>query len=125
MKQPHAPRLNAFKRSMLVSCCVMALVIVLLVDPSKGYVAEEKLTPKPEYGGACAMGMALGKEIKSECTVQWQNPKTKKLYCFSNEEMKKRWGENIGDNERKASATWGKMVSGSSVAAARAVERKE
>lgn len=40
-----------------------------------------------EFGGACTMGLAEGKRIKTDCTVHWIAPDGKK-YCFGNEDSK-------------------------------------
>jgi YHS domain-containing protein len=40
-----------------------------------------------EFGGLCTMGLALGKEIKTDCSINAMIDG--KTYCFGNEEAKK------------------------------------
>lgn len=42
---------------------------------------------KAEFGGTCAMGLAEGKSIRTDCSVNWTAPDGK-LYCFGNEDSK-------------------------------------
>ena len=41
---------------------------------------------EPEFGGECVMGLALGKEIKTDCSVS--TVYGGKTYCFGNETAK-------------------------------------
>jgi hypothetical protein len=42
---------------------------------------------EPEFGGSCAMGLAEGKRIKTDCAINW-TAADGKLYCFGNEDSK-------------------------------------
>jgi YHS domain-containing protein len=54
-----------------------AISIVLAVSGGAVYATEG------EFGGECVMGLALGKDIKTDCSVNTvYNGKT---YCFGNE----------------------------------------
>ncbi len=36
-----------------------------------------------EFGGQCAMALAQGEHIETDCSINWDNPKDRKTYCFS------------------------------------------
>ncbi len=55
----------------------------------------------PEFGGQCAMGLAEGKRIKTDCAVNWTAPDGK-LYCFGNEDSKATFLKDPDNNIRKA-----------------------
>jgi YHS domain-containing protein len=57
-----------------------ALVLTLVLGASAAYATEG------EYGNECVMGLALGKDIHTDCSVNTvYNGKT---YCFGNETAK-------------------------------------
>ncbi len=58
-------------------CAIAAVLTLGLVFPA---VAAG---PEPEFGGECVMGLALGKEIKTDCSVS--TVYGGKTYCFGNE----------------------------------------
>jgi YHS domain-containing protein len=58
--------------------CVAA--IALLLAPGLGAAAEPA---EGEFDGECVMGLALGKEIKTDCSVS--TVYGGKTYCFGNE----------------------------------------
>ncbi len=37
-----------------------------------------------EFGGHDAMSLAQGKRVKTDCSINWTNPKDDKVYCFAN-----------------------------------------
>jgi YHS domain-containing protein len=47
------------------------------------YVSAVAGPEEPEFGGECVMGLALGKEIKTDCSVS--TVYGGKTYCFGNE----------------------------------------
>ena len=55
-----------------------------------------------EYGNHCAMGLTMGKEVKTDCKINWQDTATHKTYCFSSEEMKADWAKDTKANIAKA-----------------------
>ncbi|MFA5900916.1 MAG: hypothetical protein WC829_17585 [Hyphomicrobium sp.] len=55
----------------------------------------------PEFAGTCAMGLAEGKQIKTDCTVTWTSPQGK-LYCFGNEDAKAAFLKDPETNLHKA-----------------------
>jgi hypothetical protein len=56
---------------------------------------------EPEFGGQCAMGLAEGKSIKTDCTVNWTAPDGK-LFCFGNDDSKANFLLSPEANIRKA-----------------------
>lgn len=55
-----------------------------------------------EYDNHCAMGMAIGKEVKTDCSINSEiNGKT---YCFGNEEAKVTFMKDSVGNIEKANA---------------------
>ena len=51
-----------------------------------GSAATALAEPEWEFGGLCTMGLALGKEIKTDCSINAMLDG--KTYCFGNEEAK-------------------------------------
>ncbi len=65
-------------RAYLAGAMVIALVL--------GFGAGGAFAADGEFGGECVMGLALGKDIKTDCSVNTvYNGKT---YCFGNETAK-------------------------------------
>lgn len=62
-----------------------------------------------EFGGHDAMGLAMGKQIQTDCKINWTDPKTSKEYCFSTEAMKKDWAKNTAMNTEKATKEYAKL----------------
>ena len=48
-----------------------------------GGLARAAETPGGEFGGECVMGLALGKDIETDCSVS--TAYKRKTYCFGNE----------------------------------------
>ena len=60
----------------------MAFVAVAMAVVLGGSIARAE-APEGEFGGDCVMGLALGKDIRTDCSV---NTVYKgKTYCFGNE----------------------------------------
>ncbi len=78
---------------------VIALFTIVLALCSHAYAAD------PEYGGQCAMGMSEGHKIATNCSVLWV-AKDDKVYCFINEEAKRKFLQSPGDNLKRAQAFW-------------------
>lgn len=74
---------------------IMALIAVLILVPAGASAIE------PEFGGQCAMGLAEGKRIKTDCAVSWTAPDGK-LFCFGNEDSKAVFLKDPETNIRKA-----------------------
>jgi hypothetical protein len=60
----------------------------------------------PEFEGHCAMSVASGNSLPTDCSVVWISPKTSKLYCFSSENAKAVFVRNASSNEDRAQAFW-------------------
>jgi uncharacterized protein YjbI with pentapeptide repeats len=60
-----------------------------------------------EFNKNCSMGMALGQEVKTDCSVRWEYEG--KVYCFSSNASKDMFLMNKQDNLRKAKAFQEKM----------------
>jgi uncharacterized protein YjbI with pentapeptide repeats len=49
-----------------------------------------------EFNKNCTMGMSMGMEVKTDCSVRWDNQG--KVYCFSSQESKDMFMKNKEDN---------------------------
>lgn len=58
----------------------------------------------PQYGGFCAMGVALGKKLDGDPDV-WKIVDGK-LYLNVNRDVSVKWNEDIAGNLKKAEANW-------------------
>ena len=65
----------------------------------------------PEFGGRCAMGVAMGKEVKTDCTVTWNSPSGDK-FCFGNKQAKQDFMKNKAENMDKAFRNYDQVVEG-------------
>jgi YHS domain-containing protein len=65
------------------------------------------MTPTPagaskgEFDNSCAMGMAEGQTVKTDCSVNW-TADDGKVYCFSSEASKEAFLKNPTENIQKA-----------------------
>jgi YHS domain-containing protein len=65
---------------MKTASCIIVLAAALGLGASMAYATEG------EYGNECVMGLALGKDIHTDCSINTvYNGKT---YCFGNETAK-------------------------------------
>lgn len=88
---------------------LIAISIVAL-SLSLNAFAADSLASKGEYGGTCAEGLAMGKEMKTDCKISWIDAASKKTYCFSSEGMKTAWAKDTKTNVMKADAEYAKMT---------------
>jgi hypothetical protein len=56
---------------------------------------------KGEFDASCAMGLAEGQTVKTDCSVNWAGPDGK-VYCFSTEDSKAAFLKNAPENIQKA-----------------------
>lgn len=92
------------------------LLLSVLAISAFGVAAAASATPASttttqtinEFGGNCAMGLALGKEEKTDCKITWIDEANHKTYCFSSEEMKNDFAKDIKGNLEKAESTYKK-----------------
>lgn len=54
-----------------------------------------------EFGKQCAMGLAMGKRVDTDCKVNWQD-KDSKTYCFGDENSKAMFMKDPAGNLEKA-----------------------
>jgi YHS domain-containing protein len=65
------------------SASALAGAAILAIAVSPGLAAE---TADGEFGGECVMGLALGKDVQTDCSVH--TVYKGKTYCFGNETAK-------------------------------------
>jgi hypothetical protein len=58
-----------------------------------------------EFDGECAMGLSLGVQNPTDCSVFWLGPNDK-VYCFSSQTAKDRFLEAPQENLSRAQAAW-------------------
>ena len=63
------------------------------------------LAAEPEYGGKCAMSVAAGHPVPTDCSIYWISPEDK-LYCFSSVAARDMFVANAPRNEKLADAFW-------------------
>jgi YHS domain-containing protein len=63
-----------------------------------------------EYDNMCAMGLALGKEISTDCSISGEIGG--KTYCFGSEQAKTEFMKDPDGNLAKAQANYSKAKSG-------------
>lgn len=63
----------------------------------------------PEFGGRCAMGVAMGTEVSTDCKTTWSGP-TGDTFCFGNQQAKKDFLENLDKNMEKAFSNYSEVV---------------
>ena len=63
--------------------------------------ARAAAAPKGEFDDSCAMGLASGQVVKTDCSVNWTAPDGK-VYCFSTEASKAAFLKSPDENIQKA-----------------------
>ena len=63
----------------------------------------------PEFGGRCAMGIVMGEEFKTDCSVDWTGPNGNQ-YCFGNQRAKENFLKKQDENLHKAFANYEQVV---------------
>lgn len=79
---------------------VLGLLVPMLATAPL-FIKGLAIAGEPEFGGTCAMGLAEGKRIKTNCSVNWTD-KDGKLYCFGNEDSKAFFLKDASGNLAKA-----------------------
>jgi len=65
-----------------------AISLLSLVFALAAHAADTPVPPdKAEFGGQCTEGLAEGKHVMTDCSVNWKD-KDGKVYCFSNDAAK-------------------------------------
>ncbi len=83
-------------RAGLLAACGALLLFAASPNPAAA---------EPEFGGSCAMGLAEGKRVKTDCSIAWTSPGGK-LYCFGTEDSKAVFLKDPEANIRKATETF-------------------
>jgi YHS domain-containing protein len=73
----------------------VALCLSLLLASAAAWAAEG------EFGSQCALGMTMGKNVPTDCSVNMKGTDGK-TYCFSNEEAKAAFSKDVEGNLKKA-----------------------
>jgi len=82
-------------RASLVGATAAAFLFAAAVIPFTAQAAEG------EFGGQCAMGLALGIPFQTPCDVTWKS-EDGKTYCFSSEKSKTDFLKDTEQNLAKA-----------------------
>ena len=61
---------------------------------------------KAEFGGHDPIGLASGAMIKADCSLNWIDPDTRKLYCFSSATSQSYFQDWPKRNIERASRQW-------------------
>ena len=91
--------------AMAVALCFFALAPAVAADqpptPAPAMTPSPAAAPKGEFDDSCAMGLASGQVVKTDCSVNWTAPDGK-VYCFSTEASKEAFLKNPDENMQKA-----------------------
>jgi hypothetical protein len=80
--------------SKIITVARSAILIAALALFSGALSAAPRPAPaaaaasEPEFGGQCAMSLAQGQQVQTDCSVKWVGPDGK-TYCFGNEDAKR------------------------------------
>ena len=91
--------------AMAVVLCFSALIPAKAADqaqnPAPAVMPTPAAAPKGEFDDQCAMGLASGQTVKTDCSVNWTAPDGE-IYCFSTEASKETFLKNPDENIQKA-----------------------
>ena len=91
--------------AMAVALCFSALAPAVAADqpptPAPAMTPSPAAAPKGEFDDSCAMGLASGQVVKTDCSVNWTAPDGK-VYCFSTEASKEAFLKSPDENIQKA-----------------------
>ncbi len=63
-----------------------------------------------EYDDNCATGLAIYDVlVETDCSVNWTDERTGKVYCFSSENSKEEFLEDVESNIRKAAEKYAEL----------------
>ena len=77
------------------------LLIIAALALGIAFAAEVVSPDKAEFGGQCAEGLAEGKHVMTDCSVNWKD-KDGKTYCFSNDAAKAAFLKNPAESLDRA-----------------------
>ena len=69
--------------------------------PKAAAPAPAAAASEPEFGGQCAMSLAEGQSVATDCSVKWLGPDGK-TYCFGDENAKKSFLKDPQGNLERA-----------------------
>jgi YHS domain-containing protein len=101
-----APILSAVAAALLLGFVAMAPVAAEdaatpATPASRAAPAATAVPTKGEFDNSCAMGLAEGQTVKTDCSVNWTDADGK-VYCFSTEGSKEAFLKNPAENIQKA-----------------------
>jgi hypothetical protein len=65
-----------------------------------------------EFKGSCVFGLSEYQvDVKTDCSIRWADPATKKIYCLGNEEVLGKFLKDPVGNVRKAEQIYAKLYS--------------
>src|SRR5262249_50585221 len=108
-----APILNAVAAALLLGLAAAPAMAEDAATPTapaqSATPAAPAVTPAPaaavpakgEFDNSCAMGLAEGQTVKTDCSINWTAPDGK-VYCFSRESSKEAFLQNSTENIQKA-----------------------
>ena len=82
-------------------CFGFGLTSVVAADQTQTPSPAMTPAPKGEFDNSCAMGLASGQVVKTDCSVNWTAPDGK-VYCFSTAESKATFLKTPDENIQKA-----------------------
>lgn len=82
---------------------IQTAILGLLLGASSLLFAAE-----PEFNKECAMGLAVGQHIPTDCSVNWTDPADGKTYCFSSSKSKDMFLQAPTVNLKKAQTEFGR-----------------
>jgi|GEM_PF-2432224 len=93
----------------LIALFVFALFCAPSAFAETSKMQTSKMPANGEFGNHCAWGLTMGKQISTDCSVNWKDSTSGKIYCFSSEAFKTDWAKNTASNTAKASAEFTKL----------------
>lgn len=89
---------------------ILGLAVAGLFVVPSAFAAPATSPTQGEFGNHCAMGLVMGKQVKTDCSINWKDT-AGKTYCFSSEQMKQEWSKNTATNISKAGSEFTKLSS--------------
>ena len=98
-----APILSAVAAALLLgfAASIPAAAEDTQSSPAPAVTPAPSAPAKGEFDNSCAMGLAEGQTLKTDCSVNWTAPDGK-VYCFSSENSKATFLKNAEANIKKA-----------------------
>ncbi len=88
---------------------LLSVIAVTCLFASTAFAAD---AAKGEYGNHCAWGLTMGKQVMTDCKINWTDTATHKTYCFSSEEAKTNWAKDTAGGIAKATTEFSKVAAG-------------